>query len=587
MKPEEPTSAQRGVATLYRERDGTRRQLMACIAILVANAVLISWLDPALPWPMTLTRPEAWSLLGLNFVPVLLLNALFFVVTRRIVLASWFSVLLLLCLYAVNSVKVRELATPLLPDDFLFLKALAVNYSFFSHYFASTAVQLCWATGILLVTLLLSRERAMGSMFGARRVLSGLFVAVLAFTLIQGRAPWRALYDPGRLQFEPWAPSDSAMRIGLIPNLLLLHWELRSDAAGWPDLETAASAVRASLGDILRNDATPAVDHELPDIILVQSESLFEPGDLENVPARQLRNLAEISTRSESGPLRVPTFAGGTIRTEFEVLTGLPLAAFPHVRYPYLQLDLERVPSIVKVLRKHGYRSLAIHPNGGAFWNRNYAFRALGFDRFEDGAAFADAQRHGWYVADAALTDHIIANLDDEGSPQLILAISIQNHGPYTSHENMHVASGCTGDERGREMLDVYCALARSTDEQFKRLIDHAGARKRPTLVLLYSDHMPPLQSVYDQVKLRSGDQAAEHPVPWLLFDNRATDMRTRELRAWELPLVLLDRAHIAMDDYFGLMRRAHDASRSDELANHVARLAYWNRLGGEMSHIH
>jgi hypothetical protein len=70
----------------------------------------------------------------------------------------------------------------------------------------------------------------------------------------------------------------------------------------------------------------------------VQSESLFDPGRLAGMHYEAMPRLRDAMARAWSGNLYVPTFAGGTIRTEFEVLTGLPLAAFPGVRYPYLQL---------------------------------------------------------------------------------------------------------------------------------------------------------------------------------------------------------------------------------------------------------
>ena len=99
----------------------------------------------------------------------------------------------------------------------------------------------------------------------------------------------------------------------------------------------------------------------------------------------------------------------------------LPLTAFAGVRYPYLQLRRSEIPGLVRELKTRDYRTMAIHPNGGAFWNRNDAFRALGFDRFIDGDTFSDAERHGHYVSDAALVDRIIAEMDDAGSPQMIM----------------------------------------------------------------------------------------------------------------------------------------------------------------------
>ncbi len=47
--------------------------------------------------------------------------------------------------------------------------------------------------------------------------------------------------------------------------------------------------------------------------------------------------------------------------------------------------------------------------------------------------AFDGAEHYGWYVSDASLVDRVMAELRDDDPPQMIMAISIQNHGPYES----------------------------------------------------------------------------------------------------------------------------------------------------------
>lgn len=69
----------------------------------------------------------------LDLVPVLILHVALLIVTRRLLLSCWLTVLALGALYFINYVKLKELATPLLPDDFHFLKAIGVNYTFFAH----------------------------------------------------------------------------------------------------------------------------------------------------------------------------------------------------------------------------------------------------------------------------------------------------------------------------------------------------------------------------------------------------------------------------------------------------------------------
>lgn len=557
-----------------------------CLA--AGYALLISWLDPGLAWPMTLER-EPWFLAALNVIPALMVTGIFMIMTRRPVLASWLTVLLLAALYAINTAKLAELATPLLPDDFHFLRELRLSYTLLGAYLVVTRLTLLIGVGVLATTLMLAWEPVVRHLTWKRRAAIGLAVVVAAVTLLIGAGPWGRLYDPGRLQFEPWAPADSALRTGLITNLLLLNWELRQPGLAVPDLAAASLLIRdfnaALIDSSGRRPAISPLPEHLPDIVILQSESLFDPARLVGVKGPHLPNLRQLAERGWSGDLAVPTFGGSTIRTEFEVLTGLPLEAFPELRYPYLQLPRREMPSLVRTLRQHGYRTVAIHPNGGAFWNRSQAFRTLGFEHFIDGADFADSPIEGRYVSDAALTDRVIAELRDEGAPQLIMAISIQNHAPYTQVEPKSPATGPPDgmpaglDDTARESWQTYTSLLEKTDEQLERLASHLMKRERPTLLLFYGDHLPPLHVVYERLPFRDGRAPQQQPVPWLLLDNRSAERRSEDTASWMLPALLMTRAGIRQRDYFDLLesvrqRWSEEGLRADEMRDSIAAIA-------------
>lgn len=556
----------------------------------LAYLLFLSWLDPGLAWPVPLSRLEPWALALLNALPVLILNAAFLAITRRIVLSHWLTLLVLSALYFVNHLKMQELATPLLPDDFHFLKTLGVSYSFFAQYLASARLQLAIAALALVITLLLVREPAAPFMKGRRRWGIALCVALLAISLMHGSGPWKTIYSPGRLQFEPWAPRDSAARTGIITNMLLFYWELRGNSSVEPNLDHARRMFHES-GLATPTPNVPIEHPRRPDIIIVQSESWFDPSRLAGVNYDAMPRLRAAATRARSGDLYVPAFGGGTIRTEFEVLTGLPLAAFAGVRYPYLQLTRSKIPGLVRELSNNGYRTLAIHPNGGAFWNRNQAFHALGFDRFIDGDGFTDAAHYGWYVSDAALVDRIIAELVDDGQPQMIMALSIQNHGPYdavpidAAARPDIIVDGL--DAVPRTALQTYLAMLEATDSQLARLIEFVNARERDTLLLIYGDHLPPLVRVFAQLPFQDGRRAEEQPVPWLLVDNRAGEPRREDHPSWFLPAIVLEQAGITDNHYFQILRQQRSdgcgCDTPSETTRALALLQYFDALEPEL----
>jgi phosphoglycerol transferase MdoB-like AlkP superfamily enzyme len=575
-------------ALASRPAEASSSKVIAGWAALVAvgYALLVSYLDPALPWPITFSRAEPWTLVFLNLVPVLILHVALLIVTRRLLLSCWLTVLALGALYFINYMKLKELATPLLPDDFHFLKAIGVNYAFFAQYLASSRLQLLFAIVVLAITLLLYRERPIGSIKGGVRWGAAVLTVILWSTLVQGSAPWKTVYYPGQLQFEPWAPRDSAARTGLITNMILLHWELRNDSKLQPNVAASVQMLRdyglASTPPVL------AARSPLPDIIVVQSESLFDVTRLKGIDADVMPTMRAAASRGWSGELRVPTFGGGTIRTEFEFLTGLPLAAFPHVRYPYLQLAHAEIPSVVRELRSNGYRTLAIHPNGGAFWNRNHAFRALGFDQFLDAHAFEGADHYGWYVSDASLVERVIAELRDDDPPQMIMAISIQNHGPY---ETVPLPASTTPevvqaslDASSTHALETYMTLVRASDQALARLLEFVENRSRDTILLVYGDHLPALNDVYAQLGFRDGRRPEEQPVPWLLIDNRSREPRVQDGPAWLLPTLLIEKTGLATSRYFSELTELGFADAESRVPFDVlkvlARLQFDSRLG-------
>ena len=539
----------------------------------VGFAVLASWLDPGLAWPVLDATMAGAGVIALNVLPFLALVGLLIALTRRVLLSTWLATLVLVTLYATNAAKLTQLQMPLLPGDFRFLLDPTSALPLFAHYVGHDARVIAALLAVLAISVALAWEPVLHRLRGAAQATLGAACMLFVVGLVAGWAPWRSLYDAERLRFEPWSVVDSAERAGVVGNLVLYHWELarRDDLA--PDHTAAANLLRGHT-DALRLSFAPNGPGQgmpsgtLPDIVIVQSESLFDPARLTGAAAdTYLPNYHRLARRGLAGEMHVPTFAGGTIRTEFEVLTGLALAFFPGVQYPYFEIADRPLPGLVRTLARHGYRSTAIHPNSGVFWNRNEAFRQIGFDRFIDESAFSPADIVGLFTGDAALTDHVLAELDDSGPPQLVFAISMQNHGPFDWRPGLDetrlaaqpVPAGL--DDGGAYWLRNYLYMAEDADRELGRLAEALQQRGRRTLLLFYGDHLPALPPVYQQIGFADGLGPKTQPVPWLLLDNgRRLRADGREPRlSWLLPSLLLETAGIGGDRWFATL----DALRS------------------------
>jgi hypothetical protein len=186
--------------------------------------------------------------------------------------------------------------------------------------------------------------------------------------------------------------------------------------------------------------------------------------------------------------------------------------------------------------------------------------------------------------------DRIIAELSDAEQPQMIMALSIQNHGPYDAvplADSARPDIAVDGlDGLPRTALQTYLAMLEATDAQLARLIEFVDARERDTLLLIYGDHLPPLVRVFGELPFRDGRRAEEQPVPYLLIDNRSREARSEDYPSWFLPAVVLEQAGLADNHYFELLRelrREHrpdcDCSPPSETIKALAQLQYYDAL--------
>ncbi|AHX15681.1 sulfatase [Dyella jiangningensis] len=498
-----------------------------------------------------------------NALPGLMLATLLLVLSRRPLLSFGIAFVLEALVYAVNALKVSNLNTPLMPADFRMLGQLRRGgLKLLGSYLPASPwpyLALVVALGIIVlawrqeVPLFARRTRG-------RRLLCGTSLMLLLGTLLAGTPGWTKIYGNRHLWLEPWSAQATAEHSGLVSSLVMFHLH-QGHARKKPDTAAAQQLIeRADAGLRERLQAAPNAG-ERPDIVVVQSESFFDPSIMKGYEDADLTpNLHRLAAEGESGALHVPTYGGGTIRTEFEVLTGLSLRYFDDLQFPYLQMNHKVVPSLVRTLRSHGYETIALHGNDPGFWNRNTAFRAIGFDRFVSRSSFpAHAAMDGQYMADSAMTDEIMTQLKDSGPPQFLFAISIEAHGPYdvppadaARRDAIPVPEGITG--KNKLELQNYLYHMQHADQELGRLAELLAHRERPTLLLFYGDHLPALTDTYNANGFVDGRDMLSQAGVWLLVDPRnPTTPKQESLASWMLPGRLLEQAGMRDEAYFAL----------------------------------
>ncbi len=542
-------------------RMGTAAAGLLFTVLAAAGAATLVWLvDPALA-----AIDAAPTLLAPNVLPVLLLAWLLLALTRRPAFSLGVALLLLYVLYSASALKSKLLDTPVLPTDFILLGHLGDGGGLLLRYVSIPALVALFAACVCAVALGWI-ERPWTRLRGWRRVLLLCIVVALCTSLLAGVRPWSSVYAAAEEDFQRWSPAESALRSGLPSTLLRYSWHT-DFVLPQPDRAEAARFIAAHA---LPPAAPPRAD-ALPDIIVLQSESFFDAARLRGLePEQVLPQMRRVAASARHGELWVPTFGGGTIRTEFEVLTGIAMRYFPEVQYPYFRLTATPVPSLASVLAARGYRTIAVHPNEREFWNRASALRNLGFAEFDDDEAVADAARVGWYVGDEALVDYVLARLDAAATPAFVFAISIENHGPYVDYPNADAAAIARQpappalDAAAAADLRGYLLHLANADRSLGRLVDALRQRPRRTLLLFYGDHLPALPDVYAGAGFDDGREGQQQTVPWLLFDSaHAQGAPAEATAAFYLPALLLAQAGID-DPYFDMIEAARRDDRPE-----------------------
>ncbi|HEY0199156.1 MAG TPA: LTA synthase family protein [Rhodanobacter sp.] len=534
------------------------------LALALAFVMLTGWIDGGIGVGPARMLDQARFPIA-NAWPGLLLAGVLLALSRRVLLSFGLAFLLQGLIYSVNTLKVANLGTPLMPDDFRMVGQLRKGGA---HLLGGYLPHSPWPylgllAGIALVVAMWRFEPPLfARRTGGKRLIAGGVLAVVLASMLAGLSAWGKIYNGKVLWLEPWSASSTALHSGVISSLMMFHLQY-GQGKRKPDRLAATQLIDLSTPSLRQSMAAPAANAELPDIVVIQSESFFDPTIMRGYEKSDFApNLRRLAAHGISGRLHVPTFGGGTIRTEFEVLTGLSLRYFDNLQFPYLQMSHKAVPSMVRTLKAHGYDTMALHGNDPAFWNRIAAFKALGFDQFVSQSSFpANAAKDGMYMADSAMTDEIMAQLKDSGPPQFIFAISIEAHGPYdvepantAERDAIPVPDGITGKDK--QELQTYLYHLRHADAQLGRLAQWLAQRKRPSLILFYGDHLPALSNSYDVTGFTDGQNMLSQAGTWLLVDPRYKGAPTKmDTASWLLPGKLLEQAGIQDDAYYALTK--------------------------------
>ena len=302
----------------------------------------------------------------------------------------------------------------------------------------------------------------------------------------------------------------------------------------------------------------------LPDVLFIMSESLY---DIQRTGRYELSEdplayLKKMQLEHAGGNLITPTYGGGTAHVEYEVLTGYRAADTWGTAFMNRNAVKEGMDSVVTVLKAYGYFTEAMHPNRGSFYDREYAYRALGFDKLlfaEDMEGAEESAKLTPFPSDEYLFEQIILEYEQRPreKPWFCYALTYQNHGGYDYESEME-GIRVTGveEEKARRSLENYANALKVSDQMLERLLTYFEQQERPVMVVLWGDHSPN-QSFFGAENAQSAETAwIDYTTPFLVWSNYGlnTNGLPQTVASYRLGAYALALAGLSRDRYMNYL---------------------------------
>lgn len=398
----------------------------------------------------------------------------------------------LMLLTLISYYKQRVNGIPLLPGDFALFGNAGDILGFAAPQLGLTFVTflllLLWIAALWALVSFRERLRA-----GKRLRLAALGVGVLLALLLIFRVLAPNSYEGGGVAlrlYTLWA--SSASESAKVDEGV--RSDLREQLSATPTPTPAPTPAAP--------EATPEPEPVIPSVIFLMSESFFDVTRLPGVEYEgdPLPHFHALQGEGSGGLFLSQTYCGGTGYVEMEVLTGLcsnflrgadTLTSLPEEVYP-------NIPCITDVFAEQGYYMTFLHAYNDSLYNRSLIYPALGFDSVRFAETFPEgAEMAGGYLSDMVLTAEILSQLDAREGPQLIFAVSMENHQPYSAEKYGEAAAiSPVSDllsETELQVLDAYVHGAENADAALGALADALREREEPVLLVFWGDHLPNL----------------------------------------------------------------------------------------------
>ncbi len=296
------------------------------------------------------------------------------------------------------------------------------------------------------------------------------------------------------------------------------------------------TAIQHILGEYSANDANSS--YKKPNVIMIMSEAFtdFRVFDQIEVPDDVYISYDRIRSKGYSGNAVVPAFGSFTVKTEFELMVGLPVKSLNDPNMPQrilLDRQQQTIPSYYKSL---GYNTNYIHTFLRSFYGRDDIYSNYGYDNmFFDDNLTVPIEYYRSYISDTTIFNQMSKIITETDEPTFIYTTTMQNHQPYDP------------EDESQTQLDYYFDGVKDMTQNLEVFINSLEELDEPTVVFFIGDHFPCFKgegSVYNELEINGDNCSNLYVQPYFIWNNFGMDYREaprNTVSAFYMPYVLLD----------------------------------------------
>ena len=448
------------------------------------------------------------TLLVANLIIALYFYLIIILITNRILLSGFSTLLLAVSFDYMKLIKWQFLMQELSAADFFMLKLL-INHGLMRLIYEYATKEIYLIFVLLLINFILlwnkfdtflDKQRLGSKNFYALRLVSFGVAILLSSKLFEIAFDKKSYFHLAIESIKNETKEYPRKVYGPFADIIFTIQDIYIDPK--------AGAIDESLilDKVEKEKNIPVTNKDdLPDIVVILNESVFDPSKLDYDFADKLKFefFQNGKYTKYSGILNVNTFGGSSWISEYEINTGVPHKSFSGPSYmPFITLVPHTNNSIMSYLRSIGYRVEVLYPVDKNFSLAMDAYTKLGSHEITDIYEYGFEPESWGHIPDKMIGDMIIDALDrNPEKPKYLFAATMLNHGPHSSFFPDNIGCSLSMNDQLCSKLNDYIARLAKTNEDQLDLIEKLMKRKKKTIIVNFGDHLPSFEGFSTQLR--------------------------------------------------------------------------------------